>query len=123
MQAQVLGALTYVAQSTVESRQVFRGSLRWLAPEEGGLRIPFPADHWCRPAWIEPGDIQHVASLVVTGIEPGAPVSNDVEAHWLAWQIIAAEDWTVRAGDILAVTEGPRAVAYLEVGGVVIAQD
>jgi hypothetical protein len=44
-----------------------RGSLRWLLPvERGGLRFPFPGDHWVRPAWIEPGDIQHVASLVIT---------------------------------------------------------
>lgn len=67
------------------SKQVLSGSLWWLAPEEGGLRQPSASDHWCRPAWIEPGDIEHVASLTIEGIEPGAPVSPGVTAFWLAW--------------------------------------
>jgi hypothetical protein len=31
------------------------------------------------------------------------------------WEKIPDEDWTVRLGDVLAITEGPRAVAYLTV--------
>src|SRR5918994_3208513 len=99
----------------MRSRQVLRGRLEWLAPEEGGLRQPFASDHWCRPAWIEPGDIHHVASLVIEGIEPGQPVSPSVTAFWLAWDLIPDEEWTVAVGDALAVTEGVRPVAYFQV--------
>ena len=102
---------------------MIRGVLRWLPPEEGGLRGPFPADRTCRPAWIEPGGIDRIASLVIRGIVPEAPISDDVEAHWLAWDRIPEEDWTVRVGDVLAVTEGIRAVAYLDVREVVVAPD
>jgi len=97
----------------VRQKQVYRGSLRWLKPAEGGLRQPFTSDHWCRPAWVEPGDIQHVASLAITGIKPGEPVSADVEASWLFWENLPEDEWTVRPGDVLAVTEGSRAVAYM----------
>lgn len=102
----------------VESDLTFHGSLRWLSPEEGGLRVPFPSDHWCRPAWIEPGDIQHVASLVIENIVPNEPISPNVRASWLAWTRLSQEEWTVRPGDVLAITEGPRVVAYLSVGTV-----
>ena len=99
----------------VNTRQLFHGSLRWLPAEEGGLRSPLLTDRWVRPAWIEPGDIQHVASLVITGIVPGETVSPHVEAFWLAWERLPEDEWDVQPGDSLAVTEGPRAVAYLEV--------
>ena len=99
----------------MRTRQVIHGSLRWLAPDDGGLRVPFPSDHWARPAWIEPGDIQHVATLIISGIVPGQPVSPDVSAYWGMWDRITDEEWAVVPGDVLAVTEGPRAVAYLTV--------
>jgi hypothetical protein len=102
----------------MRSRQVLRGSLRWLTPEEGGLRQPFASDHWYRPGWVEPGDIEHVASLVIEGIEPGLPVSPRVTAFWLAWERLPDEDWTVVAGDVLAITEGVKPVAYLSVEAV-----
>jgi hypothetical protein len=93
-----------------------------LAPEEGGLRQPFASDRWCRPAWIEPGDIQHVASLAISGISPGEPISRDVEAHWLAWELLEDEEWKVQPGDVLVVTEGPRPVARLTVERVEVAE-
>ena len=96
----------------MRSKQVVRGSLRWLPPDEGGLKEPFRLDTWCRPAWIEPGDIHHVASLVITGIEPQQPVSPSVEAYWLAWEKIPGDEWTVRPGDVLAV-EADRAAPRL----------
>ncbi|TMK84712.1 MAG: hypothetical protein E6G57_14725 [Actinobacteria bacterium] len=102
----------------MRSKQVVRGSLRWLPPDEGGLKEPFRLDTWCRPAWIEPGDIHHVASLVITGIEPQQPVSPSVEAYWLAWEKIPGDEWTLRPGDVLAVTNGPRCVAHLTVESV-----
>ena len=76
----------------VRAKQLLRDSLRWLVPEEGGLRQPFMGDRWCRPAWIEPGDINRVASLAITGISPGKPVSDNVEGHWLAWELLE-ESW------------------------------
>ena len=102
----------------MRSRQVLRGSLRWLAPEDGGLRQPFARDHWCRLAWVEPGDIDHIASLVIERIEPRLPVSPHATAFWLAWEHLPDEDWTVVAGDVLAITEGVRPVAYLSVEAV-----
>ena len=99
----------------MRAKQILRGSLRWLSADEGGLRQPFQSDRWCRPAWIEPGDIQHVASLVIEGVEPHEPLSPRVTAFWLMWDRIPDDDWTVRVGDVLAVTEGPRPVAYLTV--------
>jgi hypothetical protein len=107
----------------VRQKQVYRGSLRWLRPEEGGLRQPFSGERWCRPAWIEPGDIQHVASLAITGIKPGQPVSEDVEASWLVWNNLPDNEWTVRPGDVLAITEGSRAVAYMTVEQVTLEAD
>ena len=77
----------------MRARQLLRGSLRWLSFEQGGLRQPFVSDRWVRPAWIEPGDIDHVASLVITEISPGEPVSDGVEAFWLAWEL-----WLMRSG-------------------------
>jgi len=96
----------------------FHGTLRWLPPEDGGLRSPFPSDHWCRPAWIEPGDLRLTASLVIENIVPNERVSSNVTAWWLAWENLSEEEWTVRPGDVLAVTEGPKVVAYLTVEAV-----
>lgn len=102
----------------MKQKQVFRGSLRWLEPAEGGLSQPLRSDRWCRPAWIGPGHIQQAASLDISGINPGNLVSEDVEASWLVWPNLPEEEWTVHAGDVLAVTEGHRVVAYLTVESV-----
>jgi hypothetical protein len=61
--------------------------------------------------------------LVIDGIVPKEPVSENVEAYWLAWTRIPEDEWTVSPGDVLAVTEGPRAVAYLQVHEVDAAPD
>ena len=91
------------------------GTLRWVAPRKGGLSSPVATDYWVRPAWIEPGGIGNVASLVIEGIVPGAAVSPRVSAYWLMWDALPDESWTVRRGDVLAVTEDGRAVAFLAV--------
>lgn len=99
----------------VDVMQVARGCLRWLPADEGGLREPFAADRWVRPAWIEPGDIEHVASLVLENIRPAVATCEDVKVSWLAWELLPASDWTLREGDELAITEGTRPVAFFTV--------
>jgi hypothetical protein len=106
----------------MRARQMFYGSLRWLSPEEDGLRQPFGADTWCRPAWIEPGGMDQIASLAITGIVPGQKVSPNVEAFWLFWPELPEDDWKGKPGDVLAVTEGIRPVAYLTVERVEVEQ-
>ena len=99
----------------MDEMQVAYGRLRWLPPDEGGLRQPLSAEQWVRPAWIEPGGIDQVASLVLENIEPGADASDNVKASWLAWETLPAPEWALREGDVLAITEGTRAVAYLTI--------
>jgi hypothetical protein len=99
----------------MREKQVLHGRLEWLSPDKGGLAQPIPLDRWIRPAWIEPGSIARIASLVITEIIPGARVSSNVSAFWLFWETLPDDDWRVEPGNVLAIAEGVRAVAYLHV--------
>ena len=92
-------------------RQMMRGTLRWVAPEDGGRKSPLLGAHLAVTAYAPLGEPPDHWSIVLDGIAPGQR-ECEVHVHWLAWENV---DFSVHPGTVRNVCEGSRVVAHLEV--------
>ena len=95
----------------------FVGEVIWLRPEQGGRASgpPRPAGEsdYAATAFVPPMNVTSgLASFVLRAFTAGSWRSA-AEGRWL---VVENEgDYTVMAGTVVVVTEGPKAVAYFRV--------
>lgn len=95
----------------------FRGEVIWLTPEQGGRAsgppVPSESSDYAVTAFVPPYTVKSgLASFALRGFTAGRWRSR-AEGRWL---IVANEgEQEVQAGAVVAVTEGPRVVAYFVV--------
>jgi hypothetical protein len=96
----------------------FRGSVIWLTPEQGGREtgppVPRPAwSYYAATAYVPPRTADTgLASFILRNFDTGAWRSR-AEARWLVAD--TQDDQMVWPGSVIAVTEGPRVIAYFTV--------
>lgn len=95
-------------------RFLYRGTILWLSPEQGGRRTGPPEDqgrwpHYAATGWLPPLSAEDgLRSLLLRGFVSGQWRSA-AEARWL----VELEDYPeVVPGSVLVVSEGPRPVGF-----------
>ena len=96
----------------------FRGWVVWLTADQGGRNTgpPLPRSAWpyyAATAYVPPHTADTgLASFVLRNFEAGA-WRSPAEGRWLVAD--AQGNQVVQPGSVIAVTEGPRVVAYFTV--------
>jgi len=99
----------------------FRGEVVWLTEEQGGRTSGPPVaddrSDYAVTAFVPPATVSTgLASFVLRGFAAGAWRSS-AEGCWLV--VENRDEYSVVPGTVVAVTEGPRVVAYFIVNDVV----
>lgn len=95
----------------------FRGQVVWLTAEQGGRAsgppVPVESSDYAATAFVSPYTLETgLASFVLRGFAGGS-WRSPAEGCWLV--VENQDEYRVVPGSVVAVTEGPRVVAFFTV--------